>query len=459
MLKTLSDRIHDTLQALRGQSHLNEKNIQDAIGEIRRALLEADVALPVIKQLIERVSAAALNQEVLRDVSPSQTFIKIVHDELVEIMGREHVPLSLSATPPCCMLFVGLQGSGKTTSLAKLARHLKEEQKKRVFVVSCDVHRPGAIEQLAILADEVGVECVPSHTDQNPTAIAQAAIDSARRAFADVLLIDTAGRLQIDEAMMREVSEIHAASAPTETLFVIDAMAGQDAAEVARAFDEALPLSGIILTKTDGDARAGVALSARMITGKPIKFIGTGERTGALELFHPERLVGRILGMGDIVTLVEEAQQKIDHQKAKKFADKIRKGVGFDLEDLRTQLQQMQKMGGLSALADKLPTALMGQVNIDAAQMKKTEQETARMIALINSMTPHERRFPALLKTSGSRKRRIAQGSGSHVQGINQLIKKHTQMSRMMKKVGKGGLGGKMRSMLGGNQPPPGLGG
>jgi signal recognition particle subunit SRP54 len=450
MFESLSDRLSHSLRNVTGKARLNEENIQDTLREVRMALLEADVALPVVKQFVEAVKQRALGQEVMKSLSPGQAFLKIVQTELESVMGSANETLNLAAQPPVVVLMAGLQGAGKTTSVAKLARLLKERDKKSVTVVSADVYRPAAIKQLETLAAEVGVDFFPSQPDQKPVDIARAAIDHARVRFSDVLIVDTAGRLTVDEAMMREIAELHQAIKPTETLFVVDAMTGQDAATTAKAFGEALPLTGVILTKVDADSRGGAALSVRAITGKPIKFLGVGERTAALDPFHPDRLASRILGMGDVLSLIEEAEQKVDRAKAEKLARKVKKGQKFDLEDFRDQLQQMNNMGGITGMLDKLPgmgnVAQMAQQNVDLKMF-------ARMEAMINSMTPQERRKPELI--SGSRKRRITQGSGTQVQDLNRLLKQHKQMQKMMKKMKGGGLERMMRG-LGGMMPPGG---
>ncbi|APZ43889.1 signal recognition particle protein [Acidihalobacter ferrooxydans] len=452
MFEGLSDRLASTVKRMRGQARLTEENIQDALREVRMALLEADVALPVVKDFINRVRERAVGQEVIRSLTPGQAFIKVVNDELVAIMGEVNEALALNVQPPAVVLMAGLQGAGKTTTVGKLARWLRSERKKSVMVVSCDVYRPAAIKQLETLANEVEVEFFPSRGDQDPVDIARAAVEHARRQHKDVLLVDTAGRLHIDADMMTEIQRIHAAVNPAETLFVVDSMTGQDAANTAKAFDAALPLTGVILTKADGDARGGAALSVRSITGKPIKFIGVGEKTRALEPFHPERIASRILGMGDVVSLVEEAQRSLDQDKAEQFARKIKKGKGFDLADLRDQLEQMNKMGGIGGLMDKLPG--MGQLPA-AVKNQAHDGQMRRMIAIIDSMTPHERRFPDVIK--GSRKRRIAAGSGTEVQDVNRLLKQYAQMSKMMKKMTKGGMGKMMRALKGGGMPPGGM--
>jgi signal recognition particle subunit SRP54 len=452
MFEGLSDRLAITVKRLRGQARLTEENIQDALREVRMALLEADVALPVVKDFISRVRERAVGQEVIRSLTPGQAFIKVVNDELVAIMGEVNEELALNVQPPAVVLMAGLQGAGKTTTVGKLARWLKNERKKSVMVVSCDVYRPAAIQQLETLAREVEVDFFPSSGEQDPVDIAKAAIEHARRQHKEVLLVDTAGRLHIDAEMMAEIQRIHAAVDPAETLFVVDSMTGQDAANTARAFDEALPLTGVILTKADGDARGGAALSVRSITGKPIKFIGVGEKSGALEPFYPERIASRILGMGDVVSLVEEAHRSLDQDKAEKLARKVKKGQSFDLADLRDQLEQMNKMGGIAGLLDKIPGA--GQLP-DAVKNQANDGQVRRMMAIIDSMTPQERRFPGIIK--GSRKRRIATGSGTEVQDVNRLLKQHLQMSKAMKKFSKGGMSKMMRALKSGGMPPGGM--
>ncbi|HDP89771.1 MAG TPA: signal recognition particle protein [Thioalkalivibrio sp.] len=450
MFENLTDRLAGTVKRLRGQTRLTEDNIKETLREVRMALLEADVALPVVKAIVEHVRERAVGQEVLQSLSPGQAFVKIVNDELVHIMGDANESLHLATQPPAVVLMAGLQGAGKTTTVGKLARFLKEREHKSVMVVSADVYRPAAIKQLETLAGEVGVDFYASAADQDPLAIVNGAIDAARKQFKDVLIVDTAGRLHIDDEMMGEIQRIHTAIKPVETLFVVDAMTGQDAANTAKAFNDALPLTGVVLTKADGDARGGAALSVRHITGKPIKFIGVGERSSALEPFHPDRIASRILGMGDVLSLVEEAHRKVDKDKAEKLAKKIQRGKGFDLEDLRDQLQQMLSMGGIGSLLDKLP----GVGNVpDAVKQQANDGEIKRMIAIINSMTRQERRFPDIIK--GSRKRRIAGGSGTQVQDVNRLLKQHTQMSKAMKKFSKGGMGKMMRMMKG--KMPPGM--
>ncbi len=451
MFDSLSERLGRTVKQLRGQGRLSEDNIKDTMREVRMALLEADVALPVVKTFVDSVREKALGQEVLGSLSPGQALIKVVNDELVEVMGAQTANLNLATEPPAVVLMAGLQGAGKTTTVGKLARRLKEQDRKKVMVVSCDVYRPAAIKQLQTLAESIDVTFFESTSDQSPNDIATAALAAAKKAYVDVLLVDTAGRLAIDAEMMSEISSLHSTLQPIETLFVVDAMTGQDAANTAKAFGETLPLTGVVLTKTDGDARGGAALSVRMITGKPIKFIGSGEKTDALELFHPDRIASRILGMGDVVSLVEEVSAKVDHAKAEKFAKKMKKGKNFDLEDMRDQLEQMANMGGMAAMLDKLP----GAADIpDAVKKQADDSQFTRMIALINSMTPQERRFPAVIK--GSRKKRIAAGAGLTVQDINKLMKQHTQMSRLMKKMSKGGMSKMLKGMQG--KLPPGFG-
>lgn len=452
MFQSLSERLTQSLRSITGKARLTEDNIQGTLREVRMALLEADVALPVVKNFVEAVKQRALGQEVMSSLSPGQAFLKIVQAELEGIMGTASEGLNLSAKPPAVVLLAGLQGAGKTTSAAKLARHLREREKKKVTVVSADVYRPAAIKQLETLAAEVGVDFFPSTPDQKPVDIALAAREHARIQFSDVLIVDTAGRLAVDEAMMAEIAELEKAVTPIETLFVVDAMTGQDAANTAKAFGDALPLTGVILTKVDADSRGGAALSVRQITGKPIKFLGVGEKTEALDPFHPDRLASRILGMGDVMSLIEEAEQKVDKAKAERLARKVKKGKKFDLEDLRDQLQQMNNMGGMASMLDKLPgmggMAQMAQAQID-------NKSFARMEAMINSMTPKERRNPELIQ--GSRKRRITQGSGTQVQDLNRLLKQHKQMAKMMKKMKGGGMEKMMRG-LGGMMPPGGGG-
>lgn len=457
MFENLQQRLGKVLSNLRGQGRLSEDNIKDTMREVRMALLEADVALPVVRGFVDQVRTKAMGEEVLRSLTPGQTLIKIVNDELIKVMGEANEELNLAAQPPAVVLMAGLQGSGKTTSAAKLARLLQERHKKSVMVVSCDVYRPAAIEQLRTLAGEVGAEFFPSDGGQKPAAIARGALDEAKRRFMDVLIVDTAGRLHVDESMMDEIKDLHGSLNPVETLFVVDAMTGQDAANTAKAFNDALPLTGVVLTKTDGDARGGAALSIRQITGKPIKFLGVGEKTTALEPFHPDRVASRILGMGDVLTLVEEVQTKVDKDKAEKLVKKLQKGKGFDLVDFKEQLEQMNKMGGMAGLMDKLPG--MAQIP-DQVKNQVGDKEMGKLIAIINSMTPQERIFPAVIK--GARKRRIAAGSGTQIQDVNKLLKQFTQMQKMMKKMKGGNMKKVMRGLQGRLPPgmmPPGGGG
>ncbi|MGB7386564.1 MAG: signal recognition particle protein [Pseudomonas neustonica] len=465
MFENLTERLSHSLRGVTGQAKLTEDNIKDTLREVRMALLEADVALPVVKAFVDQVRERAVGHEVSRSLSPGQVFVKIVKSELEAVMGQTE-GLNLAVTPPAVILMAGLQGAGKTTSVAKLAKTLREREKKKVMVVSVDVYRPAAIKQLETLAAEVDVTFFPSDLEQKPVAIVEAALREAKNRFMDVLIVDTAGRLHIDSEMMAEIKQVHAAAKPSETLFVVDAMTGQDAANTAQAFNEALPLTGVILTKVDGDARGGAALSVRHITGKPIKFLGMGEKVDALEVFHPDRVASRILGMGDVLSLIEQAEQKLDKDKAEKLAKKLKKGKGFDLEDFRDQLQQMNSMGGLGSMMEKLPMmgGKMNPAQMETAQTEATKQ-FKRMEAIINSMTPGERRNPDII--SGSRKRRIAAGSGSQIQDIGRVLKQHKQMQKMMKKVtGKGGMAKLMRGMGGmgggmgggGGMLPPGGG-
>jgi len=450
MFDNLSERLTRAVQSLRGQGRLTENNISDTLREVRMALLEADVALPVVRTFIDQVRNRAVGAEVMSSLSPGQAFIKIVNDELVRVMGESNDALNLTTQPPAVILMAGLQGAGKTTTSAKLARLLKQRDKKSVMLVSVDIYRPAAIEQLKTLAQEVEVEFFPSETSQDPVKIAQAAIKQARKQFIDVVIVDTAGRLHIDQDMMQEIQRVHQAVEPIETLFVVDSMTGQDAANTAAAFNEALALTGVVLTKTDGDARGGAALSIRQITGKPIKFMGVGEKVDGLEAFHPDRVASRMLGMGDVLSLVEEVQQKVDHKKAARLAKKIQKGKGFDLTDFRDQMQQMNAMGGVASMMEKLP----GMSNLPkAAQAQVGDKEIGRTIAVINSMTPKERTHPAIIK--GSRKKRIAAGSGTQVQDVNRILKQFAQMQKMMKKMSKGGMAKMMRGMKG--KLPPGM--
>jgi len=456
MFESLTQRLSGTLQRLRGKGRLTEDNIKDSLREVRIALLEADVALPVVMALIERIKARAVGQEVLTSLTPGQALVKVVHDELAAVMGAQAVELNLNVPAPAVILMAGLQGAGKTTTVGKLAKFLKEKRKKKVMVVSCDVHRPAAIAQLESLAKQVGVVFYPSRAEQSPVDIARACLDEARKTYMDVVLVDTAGRLAIDAAMMAEIQQLHAAVNPVETLFVVDAMTGQDAANTAKAFSDALPLTGVVLTKTDGDARGGAALSVRHITGQPIKFIGVGEKPDGLDVFHPERAASRILDMGDVLSLVEQVQSQVDHEKAAKLAEKVAKGKKFDLNDMREQFVQMQNMGGLSGLMDKLPG--MAQIP-DHVKNQVTGKEMPRMIAIINSMTPRERRNPGLL--NGSRRARIARGSGTTPADVNRLLKQYQQMESMMSKLSRGGMKGMMRGLKGmmGGGFPGGFGG
>lgn len=450
MFDNLSGRLTEAARSLSGKGRLTEANINDTVRQVRLALLEADVALPVVKTFIERIRQRALGEEVGKSLTPGQALVKIIHAELVTLLGGEQAPFDLRARPPVVVLLVGLQGAGKTTTAAKLAKRLIDSERKRVMLVSVDIHRPAAILQLQTLAEEVGA--LHSHSDagQQPVAIVERARDDARRSHADVLIVDTAGRLHVDEEMMREVADVHAQAQPLETLFVIDSMAGQDAVNAARAFDASLPLTGVILTKADGDAKGGAALSVREVTGKPILFLGTGEKVDALEAFHPERMASRILGMGDVLSLVEDIEGKIDKDKAQRLARKIKKGRGFDLFDLRDQLEQMTKMGGLAAILDKLPAP--GNIDAAAVNDRANEQQLRRQVAIINSMTPSERRFPKTI--NGSRKKRIARGSGLAVQDVNRLLRQHMQMEKMMQKMSRGGMTQVLRGMRGGRPPP-----
>ena len=444
MFESLSQRLSSTVDRLRGRGRLTEANIRESLREVRIALLEADVALPVVQALIQRVQVRAVGQEVLKSLTPGQALIKVVRDELTTLMGSVNTDLNLAAAPPAIVLLAGLQGAGKTTTVAKLARFLRERRKKKVMVVSCDIYRPAAIEQLRTLAEQVEVMFHPSSSAQSAVEIAASALDAAKRNFVDVLLVDTAGRLHVDEAMMTEIKALHASLDPVETLFVVDSMTGQDAAVTAKAFAEALPLTGVVLTKTDGDARGGAALSVRYITGRPIKFVGAGEKSDALEPFHPDRLAQRILGMGDVLSLVEEVERKVDQEKVQKLAEKVIKGKRFDLEDMKVQLEQMVNMGGMASLIDKLPG--MGGMS-EQVKSKVNDKQIHHMIAIINSMTRKERRHPDLLK--GSRRARIARGSGQQPADVNRLLKQYQQMEKMMSKLGSGGLKGMMRQMKG----------
>jgi len=444
MLDALTQRLSSVVKTLRGHSRLTEENVQEMLREVRLALLDADAGLPVVKDFVARVKEKALGQEVAGSLTPGQALVGVVHQELVNLMGGTNAGLDFAAQPPVVVLLAGLQGSGKTTSAGKLARLLKATTKKKVLMVSTDVYRPAAIEQLATLGRNLEVEVFPSDPSQKPVDIARAAFDWAKRHYHDVLIVDTAGRLAIDEAMMAEIKALHAAVDPKETLFVVDSMQGQDAVNVARAFNEALPLTGIVLTKLDGDARGGAALSVRHVTGKPIKFVGVSEKMDGLEAFHPERMASRILGMGDILSLVEEARAKVDEKEAQKLADKVRKGKDFDLEDFKAQLQQMKKMGGIASLADKLPAQL---TQMASASPELQEKALRRTEGIINAMTPAERRKPELLKAS--RKRRIAAGAGVQVQEVNRLLTQFEQMQKMMKMMRGGNLAKMMKGMRG----------
>jgi signal recognition particle subunit SRP54 len=445
MLENLTQRLSRVAKTLRGEARLTEDNIADALREVRMALLEADVALPVVKDFIAKVKENALGEEVIGSLSPGQALVGVVHRELTELMGGTNAALNLNVTPPAVILMAGLQGAGKTTTTGKLAKLLKEEQRKKPLLVSADVYRPAAIQQLKTLAEQVGVDFFPSDPGQKPVDIARAAVDHARRHYNDVVFIDTAGRLGIDEAMMQEIAALHAAVAPAETLFVVDAMQGQDAVNVAKAFNDALPLTGVVLTKLDGDARGGAALSVRHITGKPIKFSGVAEKLNGIEAFHPERMASRILGMGDILSLVEEARKGVDEVEAQKLADKFKKGKGFDLDDFKSQIMQMKKMGGVASLIDKLP-AQFAQAAAQSPQ-GMDDKNLRRIEGMINSMTPLERAKPELIKAS--RKRRIAVGSGVSVQELNRLLNQFEQMQKLMKTMQKGGMQKMMRSMKG----------
>jgi signal recognition particle subunit SRP54 len=441
----LTGRLSRVIKTLRGEARLTESNVQDALREVRMALLEADVALPVVRSFIERVREKALGQDVIGSLTPGQAAVNVVYRELVSLMGEKNDSLDLAVRPPAVILLAGLQGSGKTTTAGKLARWLKSELKKKVMVVSCDVYRPAAIEQLATLAQQVEAGFIPSAAGEKPAEIATRALDYARKQYADVLIVDSAGRLGIDEAMMREIGEIHAVLKPAETLFVVDAMQGQDAVNTAKAFSEALPLTGIILTKLDGDARGGAALSVREITGKPIKFAGVGEKLNALEPFYPDRIASRILGMGDVLSLIEDVQKNVDRDQAEKLAKKVKSGKDFDLEDFKQQVAQMKKMGGLAALADKLPANLAQLAHQGAPGMD--ERVIGRIEGIINAMTPQERSKPEILKAS--RKRRIAAGAGVPVQEVNRLLSQFEQTQKMMKMMAKGGLAKMMRNVKG----------
>ncbi len=456
MFDTLSERLSRTIKDLRGQGRLTEKNIESAMREVRMALLEADVALPVVRDFIEHVRQRAIGEEVMTSLTPGQAVVKIVEEKLISLMGEVNTSINFNTQPPAVIMMAGLQGAGKTTTVGKLARYLKEKEKKKILIVSCDVYRPAAIEQLKVLANEIDVEFYPSEKNQDPINIAKAVLDYARKQNFDGLLVDTAGRLHIDDEMMEEIKRLHDVLTPSDTLFVVDSMMGQDAVNAARAFDEALPLTGIVLTKTDGDARGGAALSVRHVTGKPIMFIGTGEKTSEFTAFHPERMASRILGMGDVLSLIEEVQEKTDIKKAEKLAKKLKKGKRFSLEDFRDQLQQMRGMGGMASIMDKLPGMGGLPVNVNT---QVGDKQFIKLESIINSMTTHERRMPAVI--NGSRKRRIAAGSGTQIQDVNRLLKQFKQMQKMMKKLsGKGGMKKMMRGLGGmgdGGMPPGGM--
>ena len=445
MLDNLTQRLTRVVKTLRGQARLTEDNIADALREVRMALLEADVALPVVKDLVARIKEKAIGQAVIGSLTPGQALVGVVHRELTDLMGGTHIGLNLAAQPPAVILMAGLQGAGKTTTTGKLGKLLLERMKKKVLAVSADVYRPAAIQQLKLVAEQAGIDFFPTQASDKPAVIAAAALDFARKHYYDVVLFDTAGRLAIDEAMMREVAELHAALQPVETLFVVDAMLGQDAVNTARAFNEALPLTGIILTKLDGDARGGAALSVRHVTGKPLKFAGVGEKLTGLEEFHPERMTSRILGMGDVLGLIEEAQRGVDQEKAQEFAQKLKAGKGFDLNDFKEQIGQMRKMGGMVGLLDKLPAQFAQAAQQAGSQVE--DKAVRRLEGIINSMTPLERAKPDLIKAS--RKRRIAAGAGVQVQEVNRLLNQFEQTQKMMKQFSKGGLQKMMRGMKG----------
>jgi signal recognition particle subunit SRP54 len=444
MFENLSQRLARVVKTMRGEARLTEANTQEMLREIRIALLEADVALPVVRDFVGKVREKALGQEVVGSLSPGQALVGVVHRELTELMGGATAELNLATQPPAIVLMAGLQGAGKTTTVGKLARRLRE-QKKKVLTVSCDVYRPAAIEQLRTVAQQAGADFFPSTPDQAPVDIAKAAVQWAKNHYHDVLLVDTAGRLGIDEAMMKEIAALHATLSPIETLFVVDAMQGQDAVNTAKAFKEALPLTGVVLTKLDGDSRGGAALSVKAVTGCPIKFVGVGEKLAGLDAFHPDRMANRILGMGDIVALVEQAQANVDEKAAKELAEKLKSGNRFDLNDFLQQISQMKKMGGLSSLLDKLPAQF--QAAAGQADMAKAEKDIRRMQGIIHSMTPRERARPELIKAG--RKRRIAAGAGVQVQDVNRMLSQFDQMQAVMKKMQKGGLAKMMRGMKG----------
>jgi signal recognition particle subunit SRP54 len=451
MFENLTGRLSQVVKQLRGQARITEENLAITLREVRMALLEADVALPVVKEFIEHVQERALGQDVKSSLTPGQAIIKIVHDELIKLMGDGKSTLNINQQPPVIILVAGLQGAGKTTTVAKLGKWLSTQEKKSIMTVSCDVYRPAAIKQLEVLSDENKLNFFPSDPTQDPVTIAKNAVNEARKQFMDVLIIDSAGRLHVDDEMMKEISNIHEVANPSNTLFIVDSMMGQDAVNAATAFNQALALTGVILTKTDGDARGGAALSVRQVTGKPILFLGTGEKIDDLSEFYPDRVASRILGMGDMLSLIEEVQNKTDVEKSRKLEKKIKKGKGFDMEDLREQFVQMKNMGGISGLLDKIP----GMGGMPANVPKQfDDKQIDRMEAIINSMTPQERKFPAVI--SGSRKKRIASGSGNQIQDVNRLLKQHKMMQKMMKKMGKkGGMENMMRGMSG--KLPPGF--
>lgn len=463
MLENLTERLARVVKTIKGEARLTDTNTQDMLREVRLALLDADVALHVVKDFIARVKEKAMGQEVQSSLTPGQALVGVVHRELVALMSGEHDPsglrmhLNLATAPPAIVLMAGLQGAGKTTTVGKLAKWLRETQKKKVLTVSCDVYRPAAIEQLRLVSEQAGVDCYPTPADASPLTIARAAVDHAKRHLHDVLLVDTAGRLAIDDAMMREIAGLHAALAPIETLFTVDAMQGQDAVRTAQAFNATIPLTGVALTKVDGDARGGAVLSVRAVTGCPIKFVGTSEKIDGLEAFDAERMANRILGMGDILAIVEQAQKTVDLQSAQKMADKLKYGARFDLNDFKMQIGQMRNMGGLSSLVDKLPAQM--QHAAKGADLSAAEKSIPRMEGIINAMTPKERQHPELLKAS--RKRRIATGAGVSVQEVNRLLNQFEQMQDMMKKMQKGGLAKMMRAMgaMKGMGGMPGMGG
>jgi signal recognition particle subunit SRP54 len=447
MFDNLTDKLSKSIQKIRGQANLSEDNIKEALREVRIALLEADVALPVVKSFVDDVRERALGTEVMTSLKPAQVLVKVVQEELVKVLGEATEGINFNAQPPVVILMAGLQGAGKTTTTGKLAKYLKERENKKVMVVSADVYRPAAIEQLQTVAEQVGVEWFPSSVIDDPVTIGMTALQAAKKGYFDVLIVDTAGRLAVDEAMMKEIKSLQNSINPTETLFVVDAMTGQDAANTAKAFSDALELTGVVLTKVDGDARGGAALSVKTITGKPIKFQGVGEKMDALEPFHPDRIASSILGMGDVLSLVEEVERKIDKKEAEKLAKKVATGNKFTLEDFQSQLLQMQNMGGMSSMLDKLP----GMSNLpDMVKNQVNDKSTDRMLAVINSMTIKEKRYPQLIK--GSRKRRIANGSGTSIQDVSKLLKQYNQMQKMMRKFkGKGMM--KMMQKLGGKMP------